>query len=259
MSYISRWVRSLFITPESIGRAGENAAAGSLQWTNFLGRKGKVIRNLYVPTRNGNSSEIDLLYLTQKGIFVLECKNYAGYIFGSDHQKYWTKTVYMGKDFLGRKKVEKYQFYNPIWQNEAHIRALKNYLHTNLPMFSLIVFSNHCELMDVSCATENTYVCHENQLSSIVRYIWNENPDVLTDTEVTDLFEKLQPLTSVNAATVHQHQATVQHAKAAPTSNTVCPRCGGKLVLRTARNGPHPGSQFYGCSNYPKCKYTKNL
>lgn len=30
-----------------------------------------------------------------------------------------------------------------------------------------------------------------------------------------------------------------------------CPKCGGKMVLRNGRFGP-----FYGCINYPKCKYT---
>ena len=30
-----------------------------------------------------------------------------------------------------------------------------------------------------------------------------------------------------------------------------CPRCGGTLMLRSGKFG-----KFYGCSNYPKCKYT---
>ena len=33
----------------------------------------------------------------------------------------------------------------------------------------------------------------------------------------------------------------------------VCPRCGGRLVLRKGKYG-----SFYGCSNYPKCKFTLN-
>ncbi|MDX9913297.1 MAG: restriction endonuclease [Candidatus Moranbacteria bacterium] len=37
-----------------------------------------------------------------------------------------------------------------------------------------------------------------------------------------------------------------------------CPDCGGKLVLRTARKGSYSGNDFYGCSNYPKCKFIKN-
>ena len=32
-----------------------------------------------------------------------------------------------------------------------------------------------------------------------------------------------------------------------------CPRCGGELVLRNGKYG-----KFYGCSNYPTCRYTYN-
>ena len=33
-----------------------------------------------------------------------------------------------------------------------------------------------------------------------------------------------------------------------------CPKCGGEMVIRTARNGPKQGEKFFGCSNYPHCK-----
>jgi len=33
-----------------------------------------------------------------------------------------------------------------------------------------------------------------------------------------------------------------------------CPKCGIPMVLRTASKGEQRGSQFYGCSNYPKCR-----
>lgn len=39
-------------------------------------------------------------------------------------------------------------------------------------------------------------------------------------------------------------------------SGKVCPLCGGALVLRVVKFGPKPGSQFYGCKNFPECKYT---
>ena len=41
--------------------------------------------------------------------------------------------------------------------------------------------------------------------------------------------------------------------------NTSCPKCGGKMVLRTAKRGVNVGSQFWGCSNYPKCRSTVAL
>ncbi|MCC9601135.1 four helix bundle suffix domain-containing protein [Stieleria sp. JC731] len=35
-----------------------------------------------------------------------------------------------------------------------------------------------------------------------------------------------------------------------------CPKCEAPMVLRTARGGQNPGSQFWGCSSYPECKGT---
>lgn len=40
---------------------------------------------------------------------------------------------------------------------------------------------------------------------------------------------------------------------------TVCPNCGSELVLRTASRGANRGGQFWGCSAYPKCRYTKDF
>lgn len=38
-----------------------------------------------------------------------------------------------------------------------------------------------------------------------------------------------------------------------------CRVCGQPMVLRTARQGPRAGSQFWGCSGYPDCKSTQPL
>ncbi|MFA6272458.1 MAG: topoisomerase DNA-binding C4 zinc finger domain-containing protein [Patescibacteria group bacterium] len=37
------------------------------------------------------------------------------------------------------------------------------------------------------------------------------------------------------------------------SSDLICPECGSALVERSGKFG-----SFYGCSAYPKCKYTKN-
>jgi predicted RNA-binding Zn-ribbon protein involved in translation (DUF1610 family) len=34
----------------------------------------------------------------------------------------------------------------------------------------------------------------------------------------------------------------------------ICPKCGAKMVLRTAKSGPNQGKPFWGCPNYPKCR-----
>lgn len=34
----------------------------------------------------------------------------------------------------------------------------------------------------------------------------------------------------------------------------MCPKCGSKMVLRTASKGANAGNQFWGCSSFPKCR-----
>jgi restriction system protein len=35
-----------------------------------------------------------------------------------------------------------------------------------------------------------------------------------------------------------------------------CPKCEAEMRLKDARNGENAGSQFWGCSTFPKCRYT---
>jgi restriction system protein len=39
----------------------------------------------------------------------------------------------------------------------------------------------------------------------------------------------------------------------------VCPGCGGPMVRRTARRGPHAGEEFFGCERFPACRGTVAL
>ena len=40
-------------------------------------------------------------------------------------------------------------------------------------------------------------------------------------------------------------------------STSTCPKCANALVLRTVKSGTKAGSQFYGCSTFPKCRFTR--
>ncbi|MHB8804387.1 MAG: topoisomerase DNA-binding C4 zinc finger domain-containing protein [Coriobacteriia bacterium] len=44
-----------------------------------------------------------------------------------------------------------------------------------------------------------------------------------------------------------------------PSSARPCPRCGADLVIRRASRGANAGSNFWGCSSYPKCRYTEDI
>lgn len=35
-----------------------------------------------------------------------------------------------------------------------------------------------------------------------------------------------------------------------------CPKCEAEMILRTAKKGANAGQKFWGCSTYPRCRYT---
>ena len=54
--------------------------------------------------------------------------------------------------------------------------------------------------------------------------------------------------------------ARIEQRRQVQNPTTVsCPACGKPMVVRTARHGDHPGSQFWGCSGYPACRGTRSF
>lgn len=75
-------------------------------------------RNLVIPAEKGDFTEVDHLVLSPFGIFVIEVKNYRGWIFGSERQPQWTVQRFRSK----------HQFMNPLHQNYKHTEAVKQLL-----------------------------------------------------------------------------------------------------------------------------------
>ena len=264
------------------GKLGEVLTAKELKYVQLFGRKGRILRNIYVPKGNGETSEIDLLYITQKGIFVFESKNYSGWIFGDEKSQKWTMML---------PNKEKHYFYNPIKQNQTHIKWLRSYIGEEIPLFSIIVFSERCELKKVTITSQDIKVIKRDFTYAAVRDIWNKNKDCLSGEEVESLYKNLQKLTKVSEETKEVHIQNIKNRysisekeaaclkkmimnpeetkqeienKKVETSvsensepDKVCPRCGKKLILRTAKKGVNAGKQFWGCSGFPKCRYTE--
>ena len=96
---------------EDVGQYGEYLTEYALLSRSMEGYY-VVLKNLYLPMK-GKNTEIDLLTIHEKGIFVFESKNYSGWIFGSEDQLKWTQCFKSG---------QRKHFYNPIKQNRTHIR-----------------------------------------------------------------------------------------------------------------------------------------
>lgn len=43
------------------------------------------------------------------------------------------------------------------------------------------------------------------------------------------------------------------------TQGQNCPRCGSRMITRTARRGRNAGNRFWGCTRYPLCKGTRSI
>lgn len=39
----------------------------------------------------------------------------------------------------------------------------------------------------------------------------------------------------------------------------ICKRCGSEMVRRVAKRGENSGNTFWGCSQYPKCRYIESI
>ena len=234
--------------PYSKGAIGEAQIACDFDNLNYWGYKGYTLRNIYVPY-HGKVTEIDVLYITVKGIIVVESKNYSGYIFGSESQQQWTSTLRAGR-YGGSNK---FNFYNPIWQNRTHIKALQEYLG-GVKAFSFVVFGMNCELMHLSYNPQNVCVCREDYFKQMVIQTLDGAESIYDEHTIEAIYNRLLPLTNVTEEVKARHIDTVRAA----VYSEVCPRCGGRLVLRTARQGKYAVHQFYGCSNYPACRYTRD-
>ena len=186
-----------------IGKYGEKLTERELKWVKLFGREGKILRNVYLPKGEGSeeTSEVDVIFITQKGIFVFESKNYSGWIFGNESDTLWTATLANG---------DRNKFYNPILQNKTNIKWMREFVGDKIPLFSIIVFSERCELKKITMESMDVEVIQRDQTYATVRDIWDQNPDVLTKEEVTALYEKLYPLTQVSQEVKDKHVERIQ-------------------------------------------------
>ncbi len=222
--------------PGDKGDAGESVVAEILGDT--IEGKQYVINDLLFCIEPGKSCQIDHIYINKSGIWVIETKNYAGTIYGEEKQREWTQVLGFGD--------ETNKLYNPIKQNSTHIYHLSKYLKVRNIFQNVVVFLSNADISNVT--SDNVY--SEYKLHSIKTQKTNIS---LSVREMEEYYYKLLELKLNKTITLSEHIDNI-HRKQELLQQGICPRCGGKLVLRQGRY-----NQFYGCSNYPKCKFTKNV
>ena len=193
------------------------------------------VHNIMVPAADG-TTQIDHVLISNFGIFVVETKNFRGWIFGSEKDERWCQVIYGKKSF----------FQNPLRQNYRHTRCLSEFLGLDHALFhSVVIFVGDC--------TFKTPMPENVLQTGLGNYLRRFTVPVLTIEQVQEVEVKLKRLKTEAQISNRQHV----HSLAVRYSSTNCPRCGGSLVSRVAKRGSRAGQSFFGCSSYPKCRFTK--
>lgn len=225
-----------FLKPVIKGRAGESIVGLVL---NKLPKEEYLsIHNLLLKTSRG-TSQIDYVVVSIYGIFVIEVKNYTGWITGSEYGNQWTQTIYHSK----------HRFMNPIHQNYGHVKAVEKIVNdSSVPVYSIVAFSGDCELMaDVE---HSDVVLWGDLIDTIKKHSVRPVMDIVRRDEIVHL---------LNSKNIDSKETRKEHLKEIHVEQNqiragICPRCGGRLVVRHGKYG-----KFMGCSNYPKCRYTREI
>lgn len=200
--YFMQTHNSYYQVMSDAGKRGEFQISQLID--HLIGYK-RILYNCYIPKPDGGTTEVDIILIHETGIYVIESKNYKGWIFGSESDTYWTQTLYK-KNANGANGVQKNRFYNPVIQNEGHIKWLKQYLNMpDLPVFSYIVFGSNTTFKNVMVNSPELYVVAQQDALPAIIYNANNMGRVFSNEFIEQLYLRLFPLTQVSEMQKMEH------------------------------------------------------
>ncbi len=154
----------------------------------------QMLRNVYIPTTNGETTEIDLLVVSKKGLLVFEVKNYAGNIYGDARYKKWIQ-------YLGKKKS---YFYNPFMQNRTHVKHLRKFLseYGNIPMIPMVTTISRGKWKIRNYGPEDYLLGYNSHLADL---LLNTPDSELMAQHFNAILSKLTPLSRPDETVQEEH------------------------------------------------------
>lgn len=241
-----------------------------------------VIRDLYIQTEDGRSAQIDFFVITPYANVIIECKNLFGNIEINNKGDFIRSFEYKGRKY-------KEGIYSPITQNERHLEVYKDCWESSKGFVTKLISGKYFTYYNktiVVLANSKTVVNDKFakkeikqqviRADQLVNYLKSLKTDVRSShksmkesgervlamnvQERTDYLKKFEDLaTEIKSEEVSVEASKEETLITKPAEKLLCPRCGGQLILRTAKKGDNAGNQFYGCSNFPKCRYIQNI
>lgn len=222
--------------PQIKGFIGEKTIIGMLSF--LPTEKYTVLNNIMLRTQNG-TTQIDHVVVSLYGIFIIETKNYKGWIYGKENDEYWTQNIY------GKKN----KFKNPIHQNYGHVKAIEKLLENfnRVNIVPTVAFSNSCDLKIQVSPGKVVYFAQINKL--IKQY----TAETITPDSMKEIASIILANNIDDKNTRKEHVDAIKIKVKVIDKNIrdgICPKCGGALIRRNGKYG-----EFTGCGNYPKCRY----
>jgi hypothetical protein len=178
-------------------------ALGERRTSSLLSRldpdKYKTLNNVLLRLDDGRTSQIDHVVVSVYGIFVIEVKNYTGWIYGSQYEQHWTQVIYKRKEPL----------FNPIRQNYGHTKALEEVLkdYGELVFWPVVVFSDEAVLK----VTSTVPVINASDLIHVIK---DHNQQVMTSDMVDQIYTMLETAAIRDRREVKRHVESVKDKKA---------------------------------------------
>lgn len=238
---LGRILGALFGTASGKGYIGESkvsvAAMFGLPRSTYTS-----FRDVTLPVPDG-TTQVDHIFVSRFGVFVVETKNMGGWIFGGERDRQWTQVFRSG---------HKARFQNPLRQNYRHTKAVEaDLVDLRLPagvVQSVVAFVGTAELKTEMPGNVTVG-------KGFVSYVRSFREPMLSDGQVLAACSKIESESlSISAAKHRRHVRDLREPKAS-SARRKCPRCGRGMVLRTTRRGPNTGRRFWGCSGFPECRY----
>ncbi len=200
----------------------------------------KVLNDVMV-INDGISSQIDHVVISPYGVFVIETKNFTGWIHGNEKSDYWTQTIYKSKN----------KFRNPIKQNWGHVYALIETLkdYDKDIFIPIVLFAGDAELKNIKAGTDVIYGF------KLYRTIMKYKDNKLTASDIETIYDTIEKNTVSDKKSKKKHVQDIKNnvrGRKIKEQQLNCPKCGGNLIVREGKYG-----KFYGCSNFPGCRYNK--
>ena len=121
--------------------------------------------------------------------------------------------------------------------------------YTNGVFVSIIAFSKRATL-----SVDYEEVIYWNRINRLIK---SYNQECLSSEDVFKIYNVLLSENKTSRKNARDHVRSTQKnvtRKKRAISKGYCPLCGGSLVLRDGKYG-----WFYGCQNFPRCKYVHKI